>query len=208
MSQGISNFQIEQAFKNSNDLDINDNFVSAFIDYKSMTSEKKEKYPFLIANTDSSDKNGMHWWSILDIEPKANILFFDSFGVDGVKTFIIQEDKKVVQKILFGKEQSIRTDNKITLVNIKFNLNACKNLSKKELDNLSDTARDFFYFVQSLGNKPRLRNFVNIWMVEDRVQNRSSVTCDIFQIYFHDNLFNPDQNSKIQNKKQLNKKIT
>ena len=125
-----------------------------------------------------------------------------------MKTFIIQDDKKAVQKILFGKEQSIRTDNKITLVNIKFNLNARKNLSKKELDNLSDTARDFFYFVQSLGNKPRLRNFVNIWMVEDRVQNRNSVTCDIFQIYFHDNLFNPDQNSKIQNKKQLNKKIT
>ena len=96
----------------------------------------------------------MHWWSILDIEPKTDILFFDSFGVDGVKTFIIRDDKKVVQKILFGKEQSIRTDNKITLVNIKFNLNACKNLSKKELDNLSDTARDFFYFVQSLENKP------------------------------------------------------
>ena len=37
-----------------------------------------------------------------------------------------------------------RTDDKITLVNIKFNLNACKNLSKKELDNLSNTARDFF----------------------------------------------------------------
>ena len=96
----------------------------------------------------------MHWWSILDIEPKTDILFFDSFGVDGVKTFIIRDDKKVLQKILFGKEQSIRTDNKITLVNIKFNLNACKNLSKKELDNLSDTARDFFYFVQSLENKP------------------------------------------------------
>ena len=96
----------------------------------------------------------MHWWSILDIEPKTDILFFDSFGVDGVKTFIIRDDKKVVQKILFGKEQSIRTDNKITLVNIKFNLNACKNLSKKELDNLSDTVRDFFYFIQSLENKP------------------------------------------------------
>ena len=32
------------------------------------------------------------------------------------------------------------------------------------------------------------------------------MTCDIFQIYFYDNLFNPDKNSKMQNKKQLNKK--
>ena len=99
-----------------------------------------------------------------------------------------------------------RTDNKITLANIKFNLNACKNLSKKELDNLSDTARDFFYFVQSFGNNLKLRDFVNIWMVEYRVQDLNFVTYGIFQIYFYDNLFNPDQNSKIQNKKRLSKK--
>ena len=73
-----------------------------------------------------------------------------------------------------------RTNNTITLVNIKFNLNASKNLSKKELDNLSDTACDFFYFVQSFRNKFKLRDFVNIWMVEDRVQDLNSVTRDIF----------------------------
>ena len=66
--------------------------------------------------------------------------------MDGLKSFIIQDDKKVIEKILFGTEQLTRTDNKTTLVNIKFNLNACKNLSKKELDNLSDTAREFFLF--------------------------------------------------------------
>ena len=39
-----------------------------------------------------------------------------------------------------------RVDDKITLVNIKFNLNVCKNLSKKELDALSNTATNFFSF--------------------------------------------------------------
>ena len=43
-------------------------------------------------------------------------------------------------------------------------------------------------------------------MVEDRVQDLNSVTCGVFQIYFYDNLFNPDKNSKMQNKKWLNKK--
>ena len=43
-------------------------------------------------------------------------------------------------------------------------------------------------------------------MVEDRVQDLNSVTCGVFQIYFYDNLFNTDENSKIQNKKRLNKK--
>ena len=43
-----------------------------------------------------------------------------------------------------------RTDNKITLVNVIFNINACKDLSKKELDALSDTATNFFSFYPSL----------------------------------------------------------
>ena len=43
-------------------------------------------------------------------------------------------------------------------------------------------------------------------MVEDRVQDLDSVTCSIFQLYFYDNLFNPDENSKIQDKTKLNKK--
>ena len=43
-------------------------------------------------------------------------------------------------------------------------------------------------------------------MVEDRIQDLDTVYCGIFQIYFYDNLFNPDQNNKIQNRKKLNKK--
>ena len=43
-------------------------------------------------------------------------------------------------------------------------------------------------------------------MVEDRVQELNSVTCGTFQIYFYDNLFNPDENRKIRNNKRLNKR--
>ena len=119
-------------------------------------------------NVDAADKNGTHWWSIVDIELRTDLFFFDTFGVYGLKSFIIQDDKKVVEKILFGPEQLTKTDNKITLINIKFNLNACKNLSKQKLDNLSDMARDLFYFIQSSGNKLKIRDFVNIWMVESK----------------------------------------
>ena len=83
MSKRISNFQTEKALKDISDPDINDNFVGAFhanhmsrfIDYKRMISERKGKYPFTIANTDGSDKNGTHWWSILDIEPRRDLFF-------------------------------------------------------------------------------------------------------------------------------------
>ena len=43
-------------------------------------------------------------------------------------------------------------------------------------------------------------------MVEHRIQNLDSVSCGIFQLYFCDNLFNPDEDSKIQGKVKLNKK--
>ena len=98
-----------------------------------------------------------------------------------------------------------RTDNKITLVNIKFNLNACKNLSKKELDALSDTTSNFFHFVQAFGNKLKLRDFVNIWMLEDRVQDLNSVTCGVFQQCFYENLFKPDEKNKVMAKNDLTK---
>ena len=157
-------------------------------------------------NTNSDDKDDTHWWSIMDIEPKTDLLFCDMLGTDGLKSFIIQDDQKVIEKILFGTKQLTRTDKKITLVNIKFSLNACKNLSKNELDNLSDTAKEFFYFVQSFGDKLKLCDFVNLWVVEDQIQDLDTVNSGIFQIYCYGNLFNPDQNSKIQSRKKLNKK--
>ena len=84
MPKGISNFQIEDAIKNLQDDAIMKNFVGVFpanhmkkfINFKSMISEKTGKYPFLIANTDSSDKDGTNWWSILDIEPKTGLFFW------------------------------------------------------------------------------------------------------------------------------------
>ena len=180
-------------------------YMNKFINHVAVI-EDSGKFPFIIANTDSSEKSVMHWWSILDIEPRTDIFFFDSYGIEGLKRFIIQDDKKIVDKILIGIEKMDRSDNKITLCKIKFNLGACKQLSEDEILSLSNTSRNFFYFVQAFGNKLKLRSFVNIWMVKDRLQDLESATCGIFQIYFYQNLFNPDENSKIQGETKLNKK--
>ena len=60
--------------------------------------------------------------------------------------------------------------------------------------------------MQSFGAKLKLCDFVNLWVVEDRIQDLDTVNCGISQIYFFANLFNTDQNSEIQNKRKLNKK--
>ena len=211
----ISNFQIENAIRNIGDDDLKNNFVGVFlsnymnkfIDRAPMISSK-EKYSFLIANTDNSEKPGDYWWSILGIDQKTDIFFFDSFGLDGLKHFIVQDNKHIVEKILLGVEKMTRTDNKITLCKVRFNLGACKNLSNDEIDSLSDTARNFFCFILVFGIKLKLRNFVNIWMVEDSLQDLDSSTCGIFHLHFYDNLFSrqPQENSEIQNNTRLTKK--
>ena len=120
------------------------------------------KSRFVIANTDADNKPGVHWWSILDIELRNDIFFFDSFGIEGLKHFIIQDVKEIVEKILLGIEKMDRSDSKITLCKIKFNMAAHKKLTEEEINSVSETARIFFYFINAFRLKYRLRSFVNV----------------------------------------------
>ena len=64
-----------------------------------MMTEKGGRYPFIIMNIDRSDKKGTHWWSFLDLHPKKEIFLFDSFGFEGFKEFLLQDDRKTLNKI-------------------------------------------------------------------------------------------------------------
>ena len=66
---------------------------------------EKNHYLFIIMNTDRSDKKGTHWWSFLNLHPRKEIFLFDSFGFEGFKEFIINDDRKAHKKILFGIEK-------------------------------------------------------------------------------------------------------
>ena len=135
---GISNFQIEDAFKKIGDEDLLENFVGVFpsndmnkfINHAAMISDKG-KYPFIIVNTDPSNKPGVHWWSILDIEPRNDIFFFDSFSLNGLKHFIIQDDKPIVDKILLGIEQMNRTNKKNYPLQNKIQFECVQRIVKK-----------------------------------------------------------------------------
>ena len=61
-------------------------------------------------------------------------------------------------------------------------MNACQNFSSKEIENLGDTARDFFHFVQSFGGFLKIKDSLNIWMVEDPIQMTETVTCGVFHL--------------------------
>ena len=116
-------------------------YLNKFVNHAAMINDSGKR-PFIIANTDDSKKDRTHWWSILDIEPKRDIFFY-SYGLDGLKHFIIQDDRKIIDKILIGIDKMDRTDKKIKLCKIKFSLSAYKELSDDEIISLSDTGDNF-----------------------------------------------------------------
>ena len=97
------------------------------------------------------------------------LFFFYLFGIEGFKYFIVQGDRNTIKNILNGIEKMTRTDKKLALVNIKFSMDAYKKLNKNEFNSLSDTALDFFHFVQSFGIKLKILDFVNPWLLEDQI---------------------------------------
>ena len=103
---GISNQNISNFIEKKTNNDIKEIFVSVFssnfiaksITFHEMMNEKGARYPFFIMNTDRSNKKGMYWWSFLDLHPKKEVFLFGSFGFDGFKEFLLQDDKKFLIK--------------------------------------------------------------------------------------------------------------
>ena len=92
-------------------------------------TESGMRYLFIVMNTDRNDKNGTHWWSSLDLHPKKEIFLFDSFGFEGFKEFVLQNDQKVLNKLLCGIEKFNKRDNKITRITLKFSIKNKNRLS-------------------------------------------------------------------------------
>ena len=67
-----------------------------------MVTEMGARYPFIIMNTDCSDKKDTHWWSFLYLHAKKRSFLFDSFGFEGFKEFLLQDDRKTLNKTLYG----------------------------------------------------------------------------------------------------------
>ena len=63
------------------------------------------KYHFWISNTDKSNQPWTQWLSIWGIYPKNVIFLFDSFEVLDLKNFVISDDSKIINKILFALDK-------------------------------------------------------------------------------------------------------
>ena len=206
---GISNFVIEKVINEIGD-DLKQNFVGVFpsnhtfklINFTHYVREKSAPFPFMIMNTDRSGKEGEHWWSLLELSSKGKVFLFDSFGFIGLKEFIIDNDKRIFDRSFYGIEKINKKDTKINLTYLQFDIEAYKKTNKHYL---TPTAQNFFHTLNEF-DKVHKNKIVDVYMVDDQLQNLKSDTCGIFQLYFYTNLFVPKNNSKIITNKALNLK--
>ena len=153
----------------------------------------------MIMNTDRSNKEGEHWRSLLEISSKEQIFLFDSFGFIGLKEFIIDNDKQIIDQFFYGLEKINKKDKVINLTYVRFDNESYKKVNK---DSLTPTARDFFHSLSEF-SKVHNESMVDIYMVDDQLQNIKSDTCGLFQLYFYMNLFIPKENSQIVGNRTL-----
>ena len=72
------------------------------INFYDIIKQKRANYLFATSNTDRKIKPGTHWWSFLDIYQEKHLLLFDSFGFTSFKQFIVDNDKNIMDKMLFN----------------------------------------------------------------------------------------------------------
>ena len=140
-------------------------------------------------NTDRSDRTGTHWWSFLDLHKKKEIFLFDSFGFEGLKKFIIDNDRKILNKLLFNLDKFQKNDRKITLISTKFSMLQYEKV--KDMKQLRTITQDLLHLIYEYGKLHNVQDEITVFSVDDQLQKIETDTCGIFQIYFYYNLFKP-----------------
>ena len=213
MNKGISNFQIDKFFKEENNEELKKNYMGTFsidsvtkyINFYSIIKDRNAKYPFAIFNTSKENETGTHWWSFLDIQPKNNLLLFDSLGLDGFKIFVVNNQEIVINELLYNfKRCKSQSNNKLTLCSMKFCGKTWHKMSQKTKSQLTETAQNLFHLLEQF-TKLKQSQCMNSLILENRVQNLLTSDCGPFQLYFCKNLFDPDEQSKIVQHQKLTK---
>ena len=135
---------------------------------------------------------------------KKDFFLFDSFGVIGLRNFIVQDDKKLVKKVLKGVENISSDKTELNLVLLKFSVDGYNNLLDQVKLLLFETANDLFHLIKSFASHEKQKN-INMWVLEDPIQELTTNTCGPYQLYFYENLFFLDNENKLYEYKKLTK---
>ena len=125
MNKGLSNFQIDDFFKDEENEDFKKIYmgtysidsITKYINFYEIIKRRNAKYPFAI----QENEPGVHWWSFMDINPKNNLFLFDLFGLERFKLFIVNNDQQIISQLLYNfKKWESKTNQKLQLCVMKF----------------------------------------------------------------------------------------
>ena len=88
---------------------------------------------------------------------------------------------------------------------MKFSTDSLEKLPYTKKEQLADTSQNFFHLLTEFSKLKKTKE-INILILEHPVQEITSSTCGLFQLYFYKNIFDPGERSKIINHETLNKK--
>ena len=141
----------------------------------------------------------------MDIHPKNNLFLFDSLGIEGFKPFIVDNDQKIINGLLYNfKKCESKSSQKLQLCTIKFCVETWQKMSQKTKDQLTDTVQNFFHLLKQFA-KFKKTYCMNILILENQIHDLISPNCGQFRLYFYKNLFDPDEKSKILSHGTLSK---
>ena len=122
---------------------------------------------------------------------------FDSYGIEGMKHFIISDDKKIAEKILKRIETIDQKDKKLTFFRLKFSMNAYERLKVNERKKLSESGHYLKW-------KKRRISKLCCKCLDASKPYKNAKNCDLwnFSNIFYENLFFPE-NSKTRSYKKL-----
>ena len=107
--------------------------ITRYINFYEIIKRRNTKHPFAIFNTDKENEPGIHWWSFMDIHFKNNLFLFDSFGVEGFKLFVVDNDQKIINKLLYNfKKWESKLSQKLKLCTMKFCVETWQKISKNK----------------------------------------------------------------------------
>ena len=92
-----------------------------------------------------------------------------------------------------------KKDSAINLTHVDFVPPAYEKINKNKL---TTTAQDFFHTLNEFSKVHKLKN-IDVYMVDDVLQQLDTDTRGIFQLYFYTNLYLSNYKSKILNSKKL-----
>ena len=105
------------------------------------------------------------------IHPKKNLFLFDGLGIEGFKFFIVNNNQKIIDELLYDfKKCDSKSNQKIKLCAMKFCVETWQKMSHKVKDQLTDTAQIIFHLLEEF-TKLKKTECMNILILENNVES-------------------------------------